>query len=107
MPIYDGLAKNLPRIFSSFYIALSLGSTYFFYNYPASYAMDMDALCHWGGLSYFTITTVMLFRYLRQKNTKIGRLFLLQGGQMVRLQFVSGAIMDTPVSTIAQISYNE
>ena len=106
MLVYDGLASNLRKHFGPISVGTSLIGLYYFHSTPGTFLLDWNSFLHWGGLTYFTLFTLMSFRFQHQKLTKINRVFLLHGGQMARLQFNSGLIKDVPVSSMAQVVYN-
>mmetsp|Transcript_17193 Transcript_17193/g.23196 ORF Transcript_17193/g.23196 Transcript_17193/m.23196 type:complete len:81 (+) Transcript_17193:162-404(+) len=80
MCIYDGLSSNLQRFYGVVSIGTSLGGLYSFLNTPESYAYDLVALQHWGGISYFTLFTLAMLRYRQKMQYKVNRIYLLAGG---------------------------
>ena len=85
MIIFDGLGRSLKRVHGLKSIAISLAGLYMFYSTPASYAFDLVALQHWGGISLFTFTTLLMTNYHFMINNKINRVYLLNGGVIARL----------------------
>ena len=63
--VYDGLANNLKRNLGFLSIGSSLVGLILFYKYPASYALDENALLHWGGISYFILISLLQLRNAR------------------------------------------
>ena len=60
---------------------------------------------HWGGISYFVLTSLFHLRYLQVSRRKVNRLYLLKGGTVARFQFNSGSQRDVPISGISFHSY--
>ena len=98
MLVYDGLAKNLKKNMGFFSITSSVAGLIAFKTTPASYAMDLNALMHWGGITWFSMIGLLHLWDVRNRHLKINRVYLLQGGQVARLQFNSGKSSDVPVS---------
>ena len=105
--VYDGLASNLKRKLGFFSIGTKLGGLLLFQTYPASYVLDLNALLHWGGITYFGLMSLLQLSDIRMRQLKIHRIFLLKGGQVARLHFNSGTISDIPISAISQVSYDK
>ena len=107
MLIFDSLSNNLKRFYGFFSIASSLGGLQLYHSYiPTSSLLALDSLLHYGGLTYFLLFSTMTFRHLAQQRNKINRVYLLQGGQIARLQFNDGKIQDAPLSAISQVAYD-
>ena len=61
-------------------IGTSLLALYMFHSTPATYLLDWNSVLHWGGLSYFSLVTILSFNYMRTSQTLVNRIFLLTGG---------------------------
>ena len=61
---------------------------------------------HYGGLAWFTFISLLQLNLIKERAQKVNRIFLISGGNAVRLQFNNGKVLDVPLSGIHQISYD-
>ena len=98
--LYDAFANNIQKRMGAVLQGTSLLGLYMFCTTPTVYELTLPTLMNFGGLAWFGLITVNQLSMMKERATKINRMYLLQGGNTVRLFFNNGKVLDVPLTGI-------
>ena len=98
--LYDALSTNLQKRLGAVITGSSLVGLYMFCTTPTVYEFSLQALMKFGGITWFGLVTTNQLVLMKERATKVNRMYLLQGGHSVRLFFNNGKILDVPLTGI-------
>ena len=98
--LYDALSSNLQKRLGAVITGSSLLAFYMFYTTPTVYELTLPAVMNFGCLAWFGLVTMNQLSMMKERATKVNRMYLLQGGNTVRLFFNNGKVLDVPLTGI-------